>query len=72
MTRKTKKSEDGQSISEMVEGLSREAARRMYKDGKPTAHGREMAKILDRAKRPSWNLSGLMVLAQPPGVPHLA
>lgn len=49
MPRKTKKPEDEQSIPEMVEDLSREEARRMYKDGKLTAYGREMAKILDRA-----------------------
>lgn len=52
MTRRTKKPEDEQSIPEMVEGLSREEARRMYKDGKLTAYGREMAKILDRALPP--------------------
>lgn len=39
MTRRTKKPEDEQSIPEMVDGLSREEARRMYKGGKLTAHG---------------------------------
>ena len=49
MPRRTKKPEDEQSIPEMVDDLSREEARRMYKGGKLTAYGREMAKILDRA-----------------------
>lgn len=52
MPRRTKKPEDEQSIPEMVDGLSREEARRMYKGGKLTAHGREMVKILDRALPP--------------------
>lgn len=52
MPRNTKKTEDEKTIPEMVEDLSREEARRMYKGGKLTAHGREMAKILDRALPP--------------------
>lgn len=36
------------SIPEMVDGLSREEVRRMYKGGKLTAHGRGMEKVLDR------------------------
>ena len=49
MTRQTCKTEVGESIPEMVADLSREEARRMYKGGKPTAHGRGMEKILERA-----------------------
>ena len=41
-----------QSIPEMVDGLSRVEMRLMYKDGKLTAYGREMAKILDRVQPP--------------------
>ena len=52
MPRKMKKPEDGQAIPEMVDCLSREEARRMFKDGKLTAHGREMAKIQDRVLPP--------------------
>ncbi len=49
MPRKTKKPEDEKTIPEMAEDVAREEARRMYKNGKLTAYGREMAKILDRA-----------------------
>lgn len=52
MPRKTKKPEDEQSIPEMVDDLSREEARRMYKGGKLTAYGRSMEKILDEALPP--------------------
>ena len=52
MPRNTKKPEDEQSIPEMVDDLSREEARRMYKGGKLTAYGRSMEKILDEALPP--------------------
>ncbi len=38
-----------QSIPEMVDELTRQEIATWYKDGKPTPHGREMAKFLDRA-----------------------
>ena len=45
----------------MVDGISREEMRRWYKDGKLTAYGRGMAKILDQAFLPEkvgkWGLS---------------
>lgn len=40
MPRRTKKSEDEQSIPEMVDDLSRVEMSLMFKDGKPTAEGR--------------------------------
>ena len=47
-----KQTEFNPAIPEFVEDLSREELRRMYKDGKPTAHGRRMEKVLDRALPP--------------------
>lgn len=41
--------ESEQSIPEMVEDVTREEMRQMYKDGKLTPYGRRMAKLLDRA-----------------------
>jgi hypothetical protein len=52
MPRKTKKTEDEQSIPEMVEDVARVEMSLMYKGGKPTAYGRSMEKILDRALPP--------------------
>ena len=52
MPRRQTKPESEQSIPEMVEDISREEMRRWYKDGKLTAYGRDMAKLLDRAFPP--------------------
>ena len=38
-----------QSIPEMVDELTRKEIATWYKDGKLTPHGRQMAKLLDRA-----------------------
>ena len=42
-------SESSQSIPEMVDELTREEIATWYKDGKLTPHGRQLAKLLDRA-----------------------
>ena len=41
--------ESSQSIPEMVDELTRQEIATWYKDGKLTPHGRQMAKLLDRA-----------------------
>ena len=40
---------DTQSIPEMVDELTRQEIATWYRDGKLTPHGRQMAKLLDRA-----------------------
>ena len=52
MPRHTPTPESSQSIPEMVAELTREEMRRIYKDGKLTAYGRRMSKLLDRALPP--------------------
>ena len=52
MPRRTPKPESEQSIPEMVDELTRQEIATWYKDGKLTPHGREMAKLLDRALPP--------------------
>ncbi|MBP5787180.1 MAG: hypothetical protein J6Y19_05140 [Kiritimatiellae bacterium] len=52
MPRRTKKTEDEKTIPEMAEDVARVEMSLMYKDGKRTSYGREMAKILDRALPP--------------------
>ena len=49
MPRRTPSSESSQSIPEMVDELTRQEIATWYKDGKLTPHGRQMAKLLDRA-----------------------
>ena len=49
MPRRTPTSESEQSIPEMVDELTRQEIATWYKDGKLTPHGRQMAKLLDRA-----------------------
>ena len=41
--------ESSQSIPEMVDELTRQAIATWYKDGKLTPHGKQMAKLLNRA-----------------------
>ena len=52
MPQKTKKPEDEKSIPEMAEDVARVEMSQMYKDGKLTAYGRSMEKILDEALPP--------------------
>lgn len=52
MSRRKVKPESGQSIPEMAAEVAREEMRHCYKGGKPTAHGRSMEKLLDRALLP--------------------
>ena len=52
MVRRKAKSEDEKTIDEMADELARETVRGMYKDGKLTPYGKQMAKILDRALPP--------------------
>ena len=49
MVQRKVKTEAEKSIPEMVDEVTREKMRQMYKDGKLTPHGRQMAKLLDRA-----------------------
>lgn len=49
MARRKANSEDEKSIPEMVDEVTREEMRQMYKDGKLTAYGRRMSKFLERA-----------------------
>lgn len=49
MTRHIPTPESSQSIPEMVDEVTREEMRQMYKDGKLTAYGRRMSKFLERA-----------------------
>ena len=49
MPRHHKTPESEQSIPEMVDELTRQEIATWYKDGKLTPHGRQMAKLLDRA-----------------------
>ena len=49
MPRRTQTPESEQSIPEMVDDLTRQEIATWYKDGKLTPHGRQMAKLLDRA-----------------------
>ena len=49
MPRHTMPHESSQSILEMVDELMRQEIATWYKDVKLTPHGREMAKLLDRA-----------------------
>jgi len=60
MPPRTKKTEEEKSIPEMAEDVARVEMGLMYKDGKLTAYGREMAKILERAlpeeKVDEWGL----------------
>ena len=49
MPRRTPTPESEQSIPEMVDELTRQEIATWYKDGKLTPHGREMAKLLERA-----------------------
>ena len=49
MPRHTPTPESSQSIPEMVDELTRQEIATWYKNGKLTPHGREMAKLLDRA-----------------------
>ena len=57
------KTGDEKSIPEMVDEVTREEMRQMYKDGKLTAYGRRMSKFLERALPDEkvdewgWNLS---------------
>lgn len=57
------KTETEKSIPEMVDEVTREEMRQMYKDGKLTAYGRRMSKFLERALPDEkvdewgWNLS---------------
>ena len=63
MARRKTKSEVEKSIPEMVDEVTREEMRQMYKDGKLTAYGRRMSKFLERALPDEkvdewgWNLS---------------
>ena len=63
MPRRTPTPESEQSIPEMVDEVTREEMRLMYKDGKLTAYGRRMSKFLKRALPDEkvdewgWNLS---------------
>ena len=50
MPRYTPTPESSQSISKMVDELTRQKIATWYKDGKLTPHGKQMAKLLDRAK----------------------
>ncbi len=52
MPRRTKKTEDEKTIPEMAEDVARVEMSLMYKDGKLTAYGRSMEKILDEALPP--------------------
>ena len=49
MPRRLPTSESSQSIPEMVDELTSQEIATWYKDGKLTPHGRQMAKLLDRA-----------------------
>ena len=49
MPRHPKTPESSQSIPEMVDELTSQEIATWYKDGKLTPHGRQMAKLLDRA-----------------------
>ena len=49
MPRHPQTPESSQSIPEMVDELTRQEIATWYKDGKLTPHGRQMAKLLDRA-----------------------
>lgn len=49
MPRHTPTHESSQSIPEMMDELTRHEIATWYKDGKLTPHGRQMAKLLDRA-----------------------
>ncbi|MBR6802544.1 MAG: hypothetical protein IKM62_01835 [Kiritimatiellae bacterium] len=49
MTRRKDGSEAEKSIPEMVDDVTHEEMRLMYKDGKPTAYGRRMSNFLERA-----------------------
>ncbi len=63
MARRKTKSEPEKSIPEMVDEVTREEMRQMYKNGKLTAYGRRMSKFLERALPDEkvdewgWNLS---------------
>ena len=63
MAQRKAKSETEKSIPEMVDDVTREEMRQMYKDGKLTAYGRRMSKFLERALPDEkvdewgWNLS---------------
>ena len=52
MARRKAKAECEKSIPEMADELARETVRGMYKDGKLTPYGKQVAKILDRALPP--------------------
>ena len=49
MARRKAKTDAEKSITEMVDEVTREEMRQMYKDGKLTAYGRRMSKFLERA-----------------------
>ena len=49
MARRKVKIESSQSIPEIVDELTRQEIATWYKDGKLTPHGKQMAKLLDRA-----------------------
>ena len=49
MPRHPQTPESSQSIPEMVDELTRQEIATWYKDGKLTPHGRQMAKLVDRA-----------------------
>lgn len=63
MARCKANSEAEKSIPEMVDEVTREEMRHMYKDGKLTAYGRRMSNFLERALPDEkvdewgWNLS---------------
>ena len=63
MVRYKVKTETEKSIPEMVDDVTREEMRQMYKDGKLTAYGRRMSKFLERVlpgekvDEWGWNLS---------------
>ena len=63
MARRKVNSETEKSIPEMVDDVTREEMRQMYRDGKLTAYGRRMSKFLERALPDEkvdewgWNLS---------------
>ena len=49
MPHRTPPPESSQSIPEMVDELTRQEIATWYKEGKLTPHGRQLAKLLDRA-----------------------